>query len=181
MADRAAQTAPDTIRLERLLDAPVDKVWSFLVDPDKRALWFAAGPMELQAGGKLHFTFEHARLSASPVEAPARFGQHARREVDGYVEAVEAPHSLAFHWGGGDDIAHFELTPEGDRTRLVITHSRLPTRINRVMVASGWDAHSQVLAQVLVGQTCENFWAAFEAAFSDYDGAFPAEAETVDG
>ena len=28
-----------TLRMERTLDAPIDKVWSFLVDPERRARW----------------------------------------------------------------------------------------------------------------------------------------------
>jgi len=181
MADPALQTSLDTVRLERLLDAPVDRVWSFLIDSDKRALWFAAGPMELEAGGKLSFTFAHETLSAKPADSPSRFAPASGRVADGHVEAIDPPHSLAFHWGGGDDVAHFTLTPEGDRTRLVITHKHLTTRTNRVMVASGWDAHTQVLARALAGERLDSFWGAFETAFSQYDAAFPAEPETVDG
>src|SRR5688572_29818333 len=40
--------APDTVRMERLFPGPVERVWEFLVDPDKRALWLAGGPMELR-------------------------------------------------------------------------------------------------------------------------------------
>ena len=50
MAEAAAQirlpiekTAPDTIRLERLLDAPVATVWRYLVEGELRGQWFAGG------------------------------------------------------------------------------------------------------------------------------------------
>lgn len=38
------QATSAMLRFERLLDAPVDKVWQYLVDPDLRARWFPAPP-----------------------------------------------------------------------------------------------------------------------------------------
>ena len=32
--------APDTIRLERLLDAPVETVWRYLTEAELRSQWF---------------------------------------------------------------------------------------------------------------------------------------------
>lgn len=170
----AVQAAPDAIRLERILDAPIDRVWSFLVDPDKRARWFAGGPLEPKPGGALRFTFDHDKLSTRDVPYPERFAGGKGRVVDGYVEAIDPPHLLAFHWGDGDDVARFELTPRGERTHLVVTHSRLKTRTNLVLVASGWESHTHVLAKVLAGGACEDFWAAFDKALHAYEAEFPA-------
>ncbi len=41
-----------TLRFERLLDAPVDRIWQHLVDPELRARWFMGGPTELATGGR---------------------------------------------------------------------------------------------------------------------------------
>ena len=35
--------APDAIRLERLLDAPVEKVWRYLTEAELRSQWFMGG------------------------------------------------------------------------------------------------------------------------------------------
>jgi uncharacterized protein YndB with AHSA1/START domain len=48
MAEAAAhapieRTAPDTIRLERMLDAPVATVWRYLTEADLRRQWFMGG------------------------------------------------------------------------------------------------------------------------------------------
>jgi uncharacterized protein YndB with AHSA1/START domain len=39
--------APNTIRFERLLPGPIERVWAYLTDPEKRAKWLASGPMDL--------------------------------------------------------------------------------------------------------------------------------------
>lgn len=46
-------TAPGEVRLVRTLPGPIERVWEFLVDSDKRARWFAGGPMEPRTGGKI--------------------------------------------------------------------------------------------------------------------------------
>ena len=82
MDDTAIQTAPNTVQLERLLDAPIERVWEFLVDPVKRGLWFAAGPLEQKQGGALAFTFDHDNLSANDVPYPEKYLKtkgHGRR------------------------------------------------------------------------------------------------------
>lgn len=172
--DHAVQIAPDTIRLERLLDAPVERVWQFLVESEKRAKWFASGPMEQKPGGTLNFTFNHDNLSSADVPYPERFAPGKNRIATGYVETIDPPHSLAFHWGEGSDIARFDLTVEGSSTRLVITHSHLDTRENRLLVSAGWECHTHVLAKILARNACENFWSEFDKAFRVYDAELPA-------
>jgi uncharacterized protein YndB with AHSA1/START domain len=172
--DHAVQVWPDTIRFERLLAAPVERVWQFLVDSEKRARWFAAGPMEARTGGALTFTFNHDNLSSRDVPYPERFAPGKNRIVTGYVEIFNPPHCLAIHWGEGSDVARFDLTPVGDRTRLVITHTRLDTRENRLLVASGWECHTHVLAKLLTGSACDDFWAEFASAYDYYDAELPA-------
>ncbi len=35
--------APGEVRLLRLLPGPIERVWDFIIDPEKRARWFAGG------------------------------------------------------------------------------------------------------------------------------------------
>ena len=81
---------------------------------------------------------------------------------------------IAFNWGkGGDDVARFELTPQGGKTRLVLTHSRLATREDQVGVASGWTAHLAALERALRGERLPDFWAVLAEAEEKYERAFP--------
>src|SRR3546814_3369570 len=46
------KVTPQSLRFERLLDAPVEKVWRFLIEPDLRARWFMGGPTKPVVGGR---------------------------------------------------------------------------------------------------------------------------------
>src|SRR5262245_9950996 len=48
---------PDTVRLERLVPGPIERVWSYLTDSDKRGQWFAHGDLEPRVGGAFKLTF----------------------------------------------------------------------------------------------------------------------------
>ena len=50
MTERATLVKPSTIRFERLLPGPVERVWAYLVESTKRATWLAAGEFDLRVG-----------------------------------------------------------------------------------------------------------------------------------
>ena len=39
-----------TVRFERLLPGPIEKVWPYLADSDKRAQWFTSGALPAKVG-----------------------------------------------------------------------------------------------------------------------------------
>ena len=63
-------TGPGEVRLERLLPGPVERIWAYLTDGEKRARWLAAGSTEERVGGKVVLRFRHADLS--PERIPRR-------------------------------------------------------------------------------------------------------------
>ena len=63
-------TAPAEVRFERLLPGPIETVWEFLVDSDKRGQWLASGPMKLKEGGAVELRFRHRDLSPHKVASP---------------------------------------------------------------------------------------------------------------
>ena len=57
--------APDSIRLERTLDAPVTTVWRYLTEAELRSRWFMGGT-DATAGGTFDLLVDHDRLSDDP-------------------------------------------------------------------------------------------------------------------
>ena len=48
MSDFGVVLESGTVRFERLLPGPVERVWSYLTDSEKRGQWLASGPFELR-------------------------------------------------------------------------------------------------------------------------------------
>lgn len=160
--------APAEVRFERLLPGPIERVWEFLVDPDKRGQWLASGPMDLRPGGAVELRFRHRDLSPDKVAPPERF-----REMDekGHVAhervlLIDPPRLLAISWGDSD--VTFELFPEGEKVRLVLTHRRLTDRAAMIMTAGGWHTHLAILVERAHGRTPPAFW----TVFADIEGQY---------
>lgn len=156
------RTGPGEVTLIRLLPGPIERVWQFLVDPAKRAKWFASGPLEPQQGGAIKMRFHHADLSDEKV-APPKYA-HMQEGVDstGTVSHFEPPHTFGFLWDEGEGTPPsqviFRLSPEGDKVKLVLTHSRLSSKDSEHSVSSGWHAHVEVLATLLDDEEPKGFW-----------------------
>src|SRR5206468_1276545 len=56
------RVAPDTIRRERVLDAPPETVWRYLTQADLRRQWFMGGT-DAHAGGEFDLVIDHDNLS----------------------------------------------------------------------------------------------------------------------
>ncbi len=155
------KVTPQSLRFERLLDAPVEKVWRFLIDPDLRARWFMGGPTEPVVGGKLGLTMNHDRLSDEDVPTPERFRSHLGANWAERILRIEAPHLLAFTWDEGKaGEVTIELAQEEDgKTRLILTHAGLRGREDAENFGSGWHSHLAALERRVRGDGVANFWA----------------------
>jgi uncharacterized protein YndB with AHSA1/START domain len=148
---------PTTFRIERLLPGPIERVWSYLTEPEKRRRWFGAGPMDLRPGGRVKLRFRFAELSRE--KTPPTKGDKC--EVPGRVTRCDPPRLLSYTWGSEPDASEvtFELTPQGKDVLLVITHRRLADRGTMVSVASGWHTHLGILKDLLNRGKPRPFWA----------------------
>lgn len=152
--------APDILRFERLLDAPVEKVWQYLVDAEQRARWFMGGPTDLKVGGAIAMTMNHDGLSDEQVPTPDRYKQYLGSSWEERITRIEPPHLLAFTWETGEaGEVTFELIDEAGRTRLVLTHTGLRGRADAINFGGGWHSHLLTLERRIRGERVPDFWA----------------------
>jgi uncharacterized protein YndB with AHSA1/START domain/cell division protein FtsB len=127
------------VRFERLLPATPEKVWEYLTDPQQVKQWLAAASIEPRIGGRIELKFD-------VDEMPERKEKGAN--IHGLIGWYEPQRGVSYSWiddsSGVESVVAFELTPKGNQTLLVVTHSRLPkSRMHEFM--AGWHAHLDVL------------------------------------
>jgi uncharacterized protein YndB with AHSA1/START domain len=153
------QVAPDTIQLERLLDAPVEMVWRYLTEAGLRQRWFMGGT-DATAGGEFDLVVDHDKLSDDrDVPYPESYASFKGNVWTEKVVRFDPPLLLETTFQGGKNgTVTYELTPEGEKTRLVLTHSGIVSGTGAQDFGSGWNSHLTVLEERLSGRGIKNFW-----------------------
>lgn len=173
MSEFGVVTGARMIRFQRVLPGPIERVWAFLTESDKRGQWLASGPMELRVDGRVELNFHHAALSPHPEPPPERFRKFEQGvTISGRITRCEPPRLLSFTWDDCSDAPSevtFELSPQGAEVLLVLTHRRLDARATRLGVASGWHAHLGILAARLGGREPLPFWSTYARLEEEYD------------
>ncbi|WP_114228215.1 MULTISPECIES: SRPBCC family protein [Sphingomonas] len=153
-----ARIAPDAIRLERLLDAPVDKVWAYLTKAELRRTWFMGGT-DAPPSGEFELVIDHDNLSDGPAPYPDSYAASKGKTMRETVLRFEPPHLLETTFGGGEQgQVTYELEPRGQQTRLVLTHRGITSPTGPQNFGSGWTSHLAMLAKRLAGGGVANFW-----------------------
>ena len=174
-AEHGVITEAGAIRFERLLPGPIERVWAYITEPDKRARWLASGPMDLRPGGEMELVWRNGDLAGPdqpPPEELARFaGEH---RMKGRILRLEPPRLLVHSWGEDAEVS-YELAEHGDRVLLTLTNRRLPNRAELVGVSGGWHTHLEMLAAELEGREPPRFWDLFARFRAEYEARTPAE------
>ena len=107
----------DAMVVERTLNAPVARVWKALTDVDQMREWyFDLKEFKPEVGFEFEFVVEHA-------------GNHYHHLCR--VTEVIPQKKIAYTWRykgePGDSLVSIELRPEGDKTRLKLTHTGIET------------------------------------------------------
>ena len=165
-------TGPGEVRLVRTLPGPVERVWEYLTDPEKRARWFCGGVLEQKAGGKAEFAMVHKNLAPHET-APAKYAQVQDPGVtfEGRVLRCEPPRLLVYTFGSDDSEVTFELTPQDKQVLLVLTHRTRSDeeRSELTNYASGWHTHLAHLVALLEGTPRPPFWAMHAKLLAEYE------------
>jgi uncharacterized protein YndB with AHSA1/START domain len=153
------RVADDAIRLERLLEAPVETVWRYLTEAELRRQWFMGGT-DARADGEFELIVDHDNLPEDEVPYPESYAASKGVRFSEKVLRFEPPRLLETTFAGGKNgIVTYELHPEGDRTRLVLTHSGIVSPVGAQDFGSGWTSHLTVLQERLAGRGVKDFWA----------------------
>jgi uncharacterized protein YndB with AHSA1/START domain len=151
--------ANDTIRLERTLDAPVETVWRYLTEAGLRKQWFMGGT-DARAGSEFELLNDHDNLSDEDVAYPEDYAPYKGKSWHEKVIRFEPPRLLETTFQGGQNgRVTFELFPEGNRSRLVVTHSGITSPTGFQDFGGGWNSHMIVLQERLAGRGVKDFWA----------------------
>lgn len=168
-------TAPGEVRVTRLLPGPIERVWTYLTDPAKRATWLARGPFDARPGGSVALEFHNSKLSVPGDPIPDKYQADCQDGVGftGRVSRCEAPRLLSHTWGETDGSVSevtFELTPQDGQVLLLLTHRKLgDNRAVLTSVAAGWHTHVAILLANIAGAAPPSFWSTHTKLEAEYE------------
>ena len=161
-----------TVRFERLLPGPIERVWSFITESDKRARWLCGGDVETAVDGHVDMHFHNLSLSSDEdIPRPEKYKDMPEKmSFAGKVTRCEPPNLLEHTWEFGEEssLVCYELTERGDKVLLVLTHRRLETTDTVLSVSGGWHTHLNVLVDVLEGSKPRPFYRMQQQYESEY-------------
>jgi uncharacterized protein YndB with AHSA1/START domain len=107
----------EPIIVERTFDAPVGRVWTALTDVNEMRQWyFDLKEFKPQVGFEFEFIVDHEGNS-----------YHHLCRVTEVVPQKKIAYSWRYKGEPGDSLVSIELSPEGEKTRLKLTHSGVET------------------------------------------------------
>ena len=163
---------PATLKIERLLPGPVERIWDYLTKSDLRRKWLAAGDMEMRVGAPVEFVWRNDELTDPPGTRPDGFPDEHR--MASTITECEPMRRLGYTWGDSGGSVTIDLEPRGDQVLLTVVHRRLVERSSQLNVGAGWHAHLDLLASLLTGSPTEPHWDHWSRLKDDYDRMLPA-------
>ncbi|MEZ2132954.1 MULTISPECIES: SRPBCC family protein [unclassified Sinorhizobium] len=164
-------TEPATLKLQRILPGPIERIWAYLTESDLRREWLAAGEMEMKVGAPFELVWRNDELTDPPGERPSGFPEEHR--MQSRILELDPPRKLAISFAESGDV-FFELEPKGDQVLLTLIHRRLPDRATMLKVGAGWHMHLDILVARASGKEPEPFWDGWARLKQDYDRRLPA-------
>jgi uncharacterized protein YndB with AHSA1/START domain len=151
-----------TVRFERLVPGPIERVWRYLTESDKRAQWLCGGDVETAVDGHVDMLFHNVSLSSDDdIRRPDKFRDMPERmSFTGKVTRCEPPHLLEHTWEFEDEhsLVCYELSERDDKVMLVLTHRRLESPQIVLDVSGGWHTHLNILEDVLEERALRPFY-----------------------
>ena len=103
----------EAVVLERTFEAPVARVWKALTDADEMRVWyFDLREFKPEVDFEFEFSVEHEGMT-----------YHHLCKVTEVIPERKIAYTWRYKGEPGDSLVTFELFPEGDKTRLKLTHT----------------------------------------------------------
>jgi uncharacterized protein YndB with AHSA1/START domain len=107
----------EAIVIERTFNAPVAKVWRALTDVDEMRQWyFDLKEFRPAVGFEFEFVVEHEGMT-----------YHHLCKVTEVIPQKKIAYTWRYKGHPGDSLVTFQLSTDGDKTRLKLTHEGLDT------------------------------------------------------
>ncbi len=152
----------NTVKFERLLPGPIERVWSYLTESENRAQWLCGGDVETTVDGRVDMHFHNLSLSSDEdIPRPVKYKDKPEKiSFMGKVTRCEPPHVLEHTWEFGEESSEvcYKLEEQGDKVRLVLTHRRLESSDTVLSVSSGWHARLNLLVDVLESKNLRPYY-----------------------
>jgi uncharacterized protein YndB with AHSA1/START domain len=139
-------TSELSLELDQLIDARPATVFRLLTEPDLYARWF--GPdgattsveqMEVTLGGRLEL-----KITFPGMDFEVR--------IEGFYEVIEPPARLVHTWRSMDEelvtTVAFDIEPQGEQTRLRVTHRGFVDPVDLEQNQGGWTDHLSKLGTI---------------------------------
>src|SRR3954470_10433983 len=118
--------AESAVRFVRALNAPAEKIWAFLTETARLPEWYGEGAIEPREGGAVSLMGGHIRGVVTGWRPNSFLG---------YTWNVFSPGESVSQWP--ISYLEFMLAPDGNGTRLVLTHRPIPEAMQK-QTAMGW-------------------------------------------
>jgi hypothetical protein len=117
------------------------------------------GGTDARPNGEFELLNDHDNLSDEDVPYPEDYAPYKGRTWHETVIRFDPPRLLETTFQGGKNgIVTYELSGEGDGTRLVVTHRGITSPTGFQDFGGGWNSHMTVLQERLAGRSVRNFW-----------------------
>lgn len=151
----------DSVRFERMLEAPPEHVWEYLTNSELLSQWLGAGDIEPKLGGKVLLR------PGGPV-------------IRGTVQSYDRPRALSYSWNVlmlGEEtpvtieaILSFALAEHEGKTALTLTHGPVESQF-RVPTAAGWHAILDILSAHVAEDDPPDFMDVYRRVSAEYEKA----------
>src|SRR6266446_10176803 len=137
----------DAVVVERTLNAPTARVWQALTDVDQmRAWYFDLKEFKPEPGFEFEFIVEHEGVK-----------YHHLCKVTEAISQKKIAYTWRYKGEPGESLVTFELFPDGNKTKLRLTHKGLETfpktpAYARKNFEMGWASIATELQQFLEGK-----------------------------